>query len=272
MMRRVAWICALGLLVPISAAWAGLVTGLSNGAGGLSATTESITTAGLEHMVTADYTPRADYTFDFLYGSDDITDGSDFASVLQAFETWAALPDSDVTFRQRPSRATADLGGMNGHNDITWVSANRFGTGAWTDILGFSERSIAVTVTWYYPDTGQITERDVYFNDINMDWRTNTDGINQGGYLVEHIALHEIGHIYGLQDVYNPGHSSYASWMGSDNEGLTMYGLATWWSDDVTLSAADIRAMAWAHPAAVPEPATLIVLTLGAVVLRRRQS
>jgi len=267
MMRRLAWMGGLMLLAPISVARAGLLSGTGPVGGG-----EAIATADVGHMVTADYMTRSDYTFGFLYGSKDITDGSDFASVLRAFDTWTSLPEADLTYCYRPSRATAKLGGTNGHNDITWVSADHFGADAWTDVLGFSERSIAVTVTWYYPDTGRISERDIYFNDIHMSWRTDTDGVHQGGYLVEHIALHEIGHIYGLRDVYNPGQSGYASWMGSGNEGLTMYAYTTWWSDDVTLSAADIVAVASAHPGAVPEPATLVLLALGAVLLRRRRS
>jgi hypothetical protein len=265
-MRRQTWMCGLMLLAPISLTRAGLLSGT-----GLVGSGEAVATADVGHMVTADYVTRSDYTFDFLYGSKDITDGSDFASVLRAFDTWTSLPEADLTYRYRPSRATANLGGTNGRNDITWVSAGQFGADAWTDVLGFSQRSIAVTVTWYYPDTRQISERDIYFNDIHMSWRTDTDGVEQGGYLVEHIALHEIGHIYGLRDVYNPGQGGYASWMGSGNEGLTMYAYTTWWSDDVTLSATDILAVASAHPGVVPEPATLALLALGAILLRREQ-
>jgi len=266
--RRYLALAAVMLMVPITLCTGGLVS--DTGTGTPAASGASIALADVGHMVTADYTPRSDYAFRFGHGSKNITDGSDFASVLRAFDTWVDLPDSDISYSWKTGRPSRSLGGTNGINDITWVSADHYGPDAWTDTLGFSERSIAVTVTWYYPDTGQITERDIFFNDINMDWRTDTDGISQGGFLVEHIALHEIGHIYGLVDVYNPGHSGWTSWMGSGNENLTMYAYTTWWDDDVTVSAADARAMALAHPVTgmpTPEPGSLLILAAGTLAL-----
>ncbi|MBN1818923.1 MAG: hypothetical protein JW828_16295 [Sedimentisphaerales bacterium] len=268
MTKRTFWNCCIIVAGLNSLAQAGFMPFSSTDTAAPASLTQAIATDNLQHMVTAAYQPGADYTFELVYGSKDIQDGSDFSSILSAFQTWMDLPESEISFQQTKGRSQLDLGNHNGRNEITWVSAERFGEQAWTNLLDFSPRDIAVTVTWYYPDTGRIAERDIYFNDIHMDWRTETDGIADGGFLIEHIALHEIGHIYGLRDLYNPGQSGYQSWMGSGNEYLTMYGYSQWWNSDTTLAPADIRAMALAHPAAMPEPATALLLILGSVALR----
>ncbi|MBN1125565.1 MAG: hypothetical protein JXA82_11195 [Sedimentisphaerales bacterium] len=268
MTTRAFWTGCIIIAITGGLVQAELIPVSSTDTAAVSSTNQAIANDNLQHMVTADYQPRSDYNFEFVYGSKDIQDGSDLSAVLDAFQTWMDLPDSDISFQQNKGRSNLNLGQNNGRNEITWISASQFGEDAWTNLLDFSTQAIAVAVTWYYSNTGQIAERDIYFNDINMDWRTDTDGITSGGFDVEHIALHEIGHIYGLEDIYNPGQKGYQSWMGSGNEELTMYGYSQWWNDDVTLSTADIQAMALAHPASLPEPATALLLILGSLAFR----
>jgi hypothetical protein len=114
------------------------------------------------------------------------------------------------------------------------------------------------------PASGRILERDLYFNDVSIHWRTESDGYEDGGYFIEHIALHEIGHLFGLRDIYNPGQSGWKEWMGSGNQVLAMYGYSSWQNEGVTLHQTDIVAMAMLHPASVPEPGSLSLLTVAA--------
>lgn len=148
-------------------------------------------------------------------------------------------------------------------------------TGGWTyvDVLGYLPSYIAVAVTWYYPDTGEVIERDMHLNDTYMYWYTDSDGAESSNnpFYIEHIGLHETGHIYGLKDIYNPGQPGHEAWMGNNNGDLTMYGYSSSMDEDVTLTFIDTVAMATAHP--VPEPATVLLLGLGFLMttLKRRR-
>lgn len=229
-----------------------------------------ITGENIASMVQSVFTPQAGYEFEFIVGTGDISDGSDFGAVRNAFNTWVNLPDSALSITETTYDHTITLGSANGQNEISWIPYT--GTNWWVDVLKYSPSTIGVAVTWYDQISGVVTERDVHFNDTYMYWYTDSDGASAANnpFYVEHIALHEEGHIFGLTDVYNPGQSGYQSWMGSDNANLTMYGYAASLNEDVTLTDVDIAAMALAHP--VPEPATLCLLGAGIFALLRKKS
>ena len=180
---------------------------------------------------------------------------------------------SDLSYYESTRQYDFTTGVGNFKNEISWVGADQFGyNNPWADLLGYSNQTIAVAVTWYY-SSGTVAERDLYFNDVNFDWRTDTDGVQNGGYNVEHIALHEIGHLYGLVDVYNPDSPYYESWMGTGNDDMTMYGYSAWYDNDVTLSEMDSWAMSLLHPSfLVPEanPAILFMMAGGILFFVRK--
>ena len=230
--------------------------------------TEHISSGSIDEMVYTDFIPESTYDFHFVRGSKDIADGSDFDAIRSAFSTWVDLPNSDISYNESSTDPSSALG-QNYRNEISWVDSESF----WNDQFGFSSSTIAVTLTWYMPGTMEVVERDIYFNDINMDWYTDTSsGDKWGKFFVEQIALHEIGHIFGLKDVYDPGESGYASWMGDNNQELTMHGFSYPNNEDVTLSQTDIIAIAIAHPA-VPEPQAFAMFSLaaGLVLVRKKQ-
>ena len=235
----------------------------------LSMCVEYITADNIGRMSASDYTPRNDYDFRFVNGSRDVSDGSDFAAVRNAFGTWVDLPSSDLGGNEIRSRADFTPGSMNGYNDISWIDSGYGYSDPWSDLLQFSDYALAVVVTWYSTSSGNVKERDMYFNDVDYSWRTDSDGAQSGGFYVEDIALHEIGHVYGLKDVYNPGQSGWQEWMGSGNESLTMYGYSSWWNEDTTLSDIDILAVADLFPAAVavPEPKAAIMFMMAGGIL-----
>ncbi|MBC8392660.1 MAG: PEP-CTERM sorting domain-containing protein [Deltaproteobacteria bacterium] len=235
--------------------------------------TEFITMNNIDRMTATQYTPQNNYTYRFVNGASDISDGSDFEAVRNAFGTWVNVPTAGLRVSEVIGKAGFTPGSINGANDISWIDSGYGYDDPWTDLLGLSNNAIAVVMTWYSPNSGTVLERDMYFNDINFDWRTDSDGLQSGGFYVEHIALHEVGHIYGLKDVYNPPQSGWENWMGGGNEDLTMYGYSSWRNEDTTLSYIDIAAISSLHAVAVPEPdsAILFVLAGGVLVTVRRR-
>lgn len=220
-----------------------------------------------------DFIPQNGYSYSFVNGARDITDGSDFGAVRNAFQTWITEPSSALWASEKTAQRSFTPGTMNYQNDISWISPTAAEEDPWSNLLHLSDQTIAVVLTWYNEATRRVVERDIYFNDVDMHWRTQSDGLEQGGYFVEHIALHEIGHIFGLKDVYNPGQTAWEEWMGSDNQTLAMYGYSSWLNEDVTLDQADIAAMALLHPSSVPEPRSLSLMSLAAgifLVTRKR--
>ncbi|MHC4552510.1 MAG: hypothetical protein ACYSUT_07070 [Planctomycetota bacterium] len=235
---------------------------------------EFITLDNVGNMAADAYTPKNDYTYHFVNGASDISNGSDFAMVRNAFGIWADEPTSDLSVTEITRNASFTPGTRNGYNDISWIASGYGYDDPWGSLLGYSSRAIAVVVTWYSSWSGAVSERDMYFNDVNFDWRTDSDGVETGGFHVGHIALHEAGHIFGLKDVYNPGQPGWQAWMGSGNENLTMYGYSSWYNDDMTLSEYDIAAISELFPSAVtvPEPkaAVMFMMTGGILFVVRK--
>lgn len=249
--NKIGWMIVSGAILITCPAYAGLQVSF-----------EYISQDNIGQMAHNDYIPSNNYSYRFVYGAQDIDDGSDFAAVRNAFGTWVDLPSSNLSCQEVIGTSTFKPGEYNGKNEISWISAGYGYDDPWTELLGLSENSIAVAMTWYNPVTKQVLERDLYFNDVYFSWRTDSDGLQTGGFSVEHIALHEIGHLFGLKDVYNPGQTGWESWMGDNNQYLTMYGYSSWKSDDVTLSEEDILAVSLLHPddsVTVPEPASLVI-------------
>ena len=232
---------------------------------------ETISMDKAYNMGVTAFRPEAGFRYTFVNGASDISDGSDYSAVQSAFNTWIDEPSSALWAAEN-NYSGGSWGVYNGRNEISWISPTVSDANPWNNILNLSQQVIAAVITVYNPLTKAILERDLFFNDVNMNWRTNTDGQQSSGFFVEHIALHEIGHIFGLKDMYNPGSPYWESWMGDDNEDLTMYGYSSRRDEDTTLSETDKYAMSLLHPAAVPEPSSISLLTaaIGFVIITRK--
>lgn len=246
-----------------------MAAGLSQAAV-VSGTGENLQSELIANMAHTAYSPLPTYHFAFGTGSRDITDGSDFQAVRNAMGTWINEPGSGLSASEGVYGGTPSSG-YNGINEISWVNPTTRMSDPWSNLLGLSDGAVATVVTWYNSATRQVVERDLFFNNVDYHWRTDTDGQQNGGFYVENVALHEIGHIFGLKDLYNPGQSGWQEWMGEGNEEYTMYGYTYWLNENVTLNGVDIAAMAMLHP--VPEPPSVSLVTLAAgvlLVIRRR--
>lgn len=197
------------------------------------------------------YEDRFPIEFEFVSGSDNITDGSDRDGIARALGTWNDVPDASIT--SSLDSFDGDWGAVNGDNELAWIESG------WSMIGGFDFPSdaIAVAVTWHNSSTMIQVESDIFFNGQNFSWYTDTDDAGWESQFVEHIALHELGHAFSLNDLYDVADAD-----------RTMYGYSTPRAEDITLNLGDMDALSYAY--AVPEPATLWLLTLGSLVTARR--
>lgn len=132
-------------------------------------------------------------------GSADISDQSDIQAVKEGFNDWITLPCSSlkVNFLGNAGNTSLLTGAQaNGKNELHWVE-----TSAWT----FGKYTLGVTAPLSDYD-GKIWEADIAFNGYLQSWST-TGGSGKSD--VKGIAIHEIGHFFGIQ--HNLGGFSQAS-------------------------------------------------------------
>lgn len=127
---------------------------------------------------------------------------------------WASLP---VTYSINPSNPQ-DIDPISAINTAarTWddktsqslfqydgQTSNKYGTSGDGNVISFgsisSSNTIAVTTVWYTRVGKRILETDMLFNTF-YTW--GTDG-SLGVMDIQNIATHELGHTFGLSDLYN---------------------------------------------------------------------
>jgi len=210
------------------------------------------------------------YTYSFIGGSRSIIDGSDYQAVQNAFQKWTSA-NSSLWAVEVPSNGNFTPGRRNGRNEIAWISPTEKEPNPWKNVLKLPDTILAVVKVWVAPGSNRVIERDLYFNDVSVCWRTGSDG-EEGGFGVERVALHEIGHLFGLRDVYNPGQKGWEEWMGDGNEDLAMYGYSSRWDETAAVHPLEAAAMALAYRS-IPEPRSMPVFALAAAmffITRRR--
>ena len=139
------------------------------------------------------------------------------------------LPSDGITWKLNPSTVPSSVGSPAARTAITnafatWTAADpkqvfsdggnttaktakrdRINAVIWKNI---GAGSIAVTYVWYYTATGLVAEVDMIFNKL-YPWRlfSGVDGCSTqyDAYDLKNIAVHEIGHWVGLDDLYGDG-------------------------------------------------------------------
>jgi Matrixin len=105
------------------------------------------------------------------------------AALQRAAQSWEAAPGSNITF-QYSGRTSAHPLDLDGRNTIGFLNI--------PELVGV----LGVTATLADVVSGEIVESDMFLNAAN-DWSVAGGG-EEGAYDVESIALHELGHMLGL--------------------------------------------------------------------------
>ena len=164
--------------------------------------------------------PTPQLTFAFEDGTNDIAGAAEFQAVRSAFATWAAavpLTFSEVGAGQGPDVA------------IDWRPANDPDHSMVGGVLAHAD---------FPPGCGVVTNslpKPVHFDDSEHLW---ANGAVPGGFDVETVALHELGHILGLQHSDVAGSVMFAS--VADN--FTKRALT---ADDLAGSVSSTRPTCW---------------------------
>jgi hypothetical protein len=165
-------------------------------------------------------------------------DGTFLAAIQASAQTWEDDPGSafDFTFLGTTGRKASSLRNrMDGNNDVTWSSLNKF------------QNPIAVTIFWYSTATGEVVETDL-INNSNFPWAADGD---PGSYDVQNIGTHEFGHFLVLGDLYDPSDS-----------GLTMYGYgAVGETAKVDLGVGDELGIRAIYPSGPPNDAPVVSIS-----------
>ncbi|MFC1609349.1 matrixin family metalloprotease [Myxococcota bacterium] len=163
-------------------------------------------------------------------GAPGISDGSDLEAVRTALATWMNFkcPDTDewpdilindyhdhgqdhYANRDRGDEYECNDGGVCGQdcdkeecNLISVQNIIYFITSDWTEKTLADSHTVALTTNLFVIDTGFIVTADLEFNAEHFQWRTPASGCTEGAdncYDVESVALHEAGHVVGLNHV-----------------------------------------------------------------------
>lgn len=137
-------------------------------------------------------------------------------AITSAFATWDAL--NPITYSSGGGTPSSDWGGLpDGINNVVWLATD------WETTTGADQNTIAVTRVRYNALNGEMTDVDIAFDAEHFTWDTSDDTASSN-MNVQNVATHEAGHFSGLGDIYNPTQAGYVSFMGSDNESVSMFG------------------------------------------------
>ncbi|MFC1919932.1 matrixin family metalloprotease [Chloroflexota bacterium] len=109
-----------------------------------------------------------------------------------AYETWDAAVDANI------------FGSIGVNPDITPSTHTPDGINGvfWRDIV--PPKAIAITIMWYVGDL--MIDCDVVMNTFKKDWGIDHDGegteyVLNDAFDIRNIAVHEVGHVFGLGDL-----------------------------------------------------------------------
>ncbi|MFH2139033.1 MAG: CFI-box-CTERM domain-containing protein [Candidatus Omnitrophota bacterium] len=127
-------------------------------------------------------------------GSDNISDGSDLTACQTSFQTWTNVATTDIAVTYLGTSTSTSGGTLDGVNLLSWVENTADPRYVNTvKVAG----TIAVCVAWV--SSGTIVDADIIFNGADHTWSTSGAG---GAMDVQNLATHEIGHFFGLDDLY----------------------------------------------------------------------
>jgi len=141
------------------------------------------------------------------------------AEIQESFGTWDSVTTTELF--EYVSETTASGARFDYQNTVSWRKIA-------------PRNIIAMTSLWYNGTTGEIYEFDITFNSF-LKWGIDPDDEGPDTLLkmydVENIAVHEVGHVVGLADLYEDKYRE-----------LTMYGYGSVGETiKITLATGDIE-------------------------------
>lgn len=135
-------------------------------------------------------------------------------SVRAAFQQWQAVPGSVLKFEEAGLVAPGqDVNTDDATNVVYWAKTTTVVGGGLDDIRG----RLGVTYSRFFEDN-TLAEADIVLNGVGFRWFTEWGASNPSAYLVESIALHEIGHFLGLD--HSPVGAATMMWRSAPGTGL----------------------------------------------------
>jgi hypothetical protein len=149
------------------------------------------------------YFPNAKYKFHFYSGTKDIPGDLEFDAIRNAIKTWNSLKGFSFRIEEEPKPwpesplICGPLGLVpDSHSHIGWKHMD---TSLFDTCFGFGTSALAVTHLVPSLYSVEIVEADIIFND-DKTWALDE---GKDVYDVETVALHELGHVISLGDLYN---------------------------------------------------------------------
>jgi hypothetical protein len=142
------------------------------------------------------YRENAMWIFHFIGGTNDIPGDAEYNAFRNATRTWNNLRGFwfSIIEEPRPPNDNNHPCRRDGHSHVSWAPS--------TGPCSFNG-GLAVTYRWFQA-YGPSEDADIVFND---DLRWSVDGSSY--YDVESVALHELGHVISLDDLYRYSYHQY---------------------------------------------------------------
>jgi hypothetical protein len=159
------------------------------------------------------------------------------AAIARAFATWQAVPTASISY-EFAGYTEGQTGEADGLSTFGFLNAP------------FQDRVLAATSFVLDDVTGELAEADVFFN-TTFTWSTSENG-DTGAFDVESIALHEIGHLSGLNHTAMGETQSVAGRRRVISSAAVMFPIALGQGDTSwrTLAPDDIAGISDLYPAA----------------------
>lgn len=115
-------------------------------------------------------------------------------AVRAAFGQWQSVPGTLVKFEEGGLiGGRVDVNSADNTNVVFWAKGSTLVNNGLDDISGLQGHTVVA-----FADDNTILEADIVLNGAEYTWFTDVTDVTRGDPLVESVALHEIGHLLGL--------------------------------------------------------------------------